>query len=109
MQEMDLRNRDIRYTEALLIVTVIEMLGQNILDALAAGLRLEGKHTFTTEKIGKLVEIYRDKLFHHGYLPDYERRLNEALHVKGGKMKERTKQDIENLNRVDRLTDADPM
>lgn len=109
MQEMDVRNRDIRYTEVLMIVAVLEMLGESLLEALMKGLRLEGKHGFKHEHLDKLLEIYREKLFHSGYLPDSEKRLNAAMNGKASQMRERTKQDIENLRRVGDLTDRDPI
>lgn len=108
MQEVDFRNRDIRYAEGLLMVTVVEMLGESLLGVLMAGLKLEGKHGFTRERIDKLLLIYRDKLFHHGYLPDYEKRLNESL-SKSGEMRVKTEEDIAQLRRLEQLTDRDPM
>ena len=108
---MDLRNRDIRYTEVLLFTTVLELLGNSMLSVLMAGLRVEAKGPmgFTRERLDQLMLIYRDKLFHNGYLPDYEKRLNEVLSGKSGTMREKTQQDIENLRKVALLTDDDPL
>lgn len=109
LQEIDLRNRDIRYTEGLLVVSVIEMLGESLLGVLMKGLKLEGKHAFTRERIDKMLLIYRDKLFHLDYLPESEKRLHEALSGKSGEMRTKTEDDVASLRKLEALTDRDPM
>lgn len=105
---MDLRERDTRYMEQLLHVSMMEMIGNSILAVLMAGLKLEGKHAFTREKVDKLLQIYRDKLFHTGYLPEYEKRLHEAMSGKSGDIRAKTAEDLEQLRKLDSLTDRDP-
>ena len=111
LEEMDLRERDIRYSEVMIGLTAFQLFAEDVRDLLMAGFALKSSEQprFSRERLEKLTSVYRDKLFHIGYLPEYERRLAEILHGKPAELREETERDISAASKVERMTDTEPL
>jgi len=84
MTEVHFRERDVRYAEAMLHVNAALAMHEHLVGFVAHVLRVPFPKEETDalgREVDRLAGIYRDKLFHIGYLPDYDklRAADESL------------------------------
>lgn len=74
MTEVHFRERDVRHAEAMMHVQSAFAMHEHLIGFIAAVLKVNYPKEQTealAREIDRLATIYRDKLFHIGYLPDY--------------------------------------